>query len=565
MSQPIRFVDANVDRREFLKGAGALGVGALAATGLAGCSPQSVSTVESTSAAAGSSADAEKPWLNYSFMDREPVGEPEETIQADFVIVGGGGSGVAALLEADDLGLNAILLEKKSQLGGTFAFAAVGFYPNNRYALAAGKEVDYNEVIDTIMTYNHYIISYRLLKNYMSENPETFEWLENLGCEFVDMTKASGPFANGTAVRYAGGDNEGGTGGGKALIQVLINEVNSRGLDVRLETPAQELVVDENGAVTGVLATDSTGKVIKFEAPAVLVSTGGWGSNPDMLRELGGVDPDRVISPGYDGRDGDGVYMARKAGAAWARGNGTIMFYGPHLPGPTWGEAVSNGVYQPTLWVDQTGQRFMNEGINNFAEVGSAIRDLKRMFVIQTEADIDRITEEDGLNGFNGQGGSQNPKDVYKQLLQEEIEHGNDYIYVADTLDELAEKTGLPADNLKSTAERYTELYKNGADEDFRKDAVYLSSLEEGPYYAFECADGFFTTIGGVQINENVQAVNDDGEPIEGLYVGGCDTGALCGDIYDFMSAPGEQSSWAVNSGRMVAKRVAETLGKTAD
>ena len=461
MSQSIRFAGANVDRRDFLKGAGALGIGALAASGLAGCASQTASSAGSASAAAGSS-DASKPWLNYSFMNREPVGEPEETVQADFVIVGGGGSGVSALLQADDLGLNAVLLEKKSQLGGTFAFAACGFYPNNRYAIEAGKEVDYNEVIDTIMYYNHYIPSYRLLKNYMNETPETFEWLENLGCEFTFMQGNAGPFALGTAVHYSGGDSEGGTAGGKALIQVLINEVNDRGLDVRLETPAQELVVDDNGAVTGVLATDSTGKVIKFEAPAVLVSTGGWGSNPDMLRELGGVDPDHVISPGFDGRDGDGVYMARKAGAAWARGNGTIMFYGPHLPGPTWGEAVSNGVYQPTLWVDQTGQRFMNEGINNFAEVGSAMRDLQRMFVIQTEADIDRITSENGLNGFNGQGGSQDPQDVYKQLLQEEIERGNDYIYVADTLDELAEKTGLPADNLKVTAERYTELYKNG-------------------------------------------------------------------------------------------------------
>lgn len=120
----------------------------------------------------------------------------------------------------------------------------------------------------------------------------------------------------------------------------------------------------------------------------------------------------------------------------------------------------------------------------------------------------------------------------------------------------------VPAENLKETADRYTAAFNAGVDEDFQKDPKYLSSMEEGPFYAFDCYDGFFTTIGGVKINENLLAVDDDDNPIEGLYVGGCDTGALCGDIYDFTSAPGEQSSWALTSGRLVAKSVAAKLGK---
>lgn len=557
----------DLDRRSFLKGLGVLGAGSVAAAGLAGCAPSGgkASSASNASGEAASDAKGSDKWLNYNFMKREAVGEPEETVQADFVIVGGGGSGMAALLQANDLGLNAVLLEKKSQCGGTFAFAAVGFYPNNHYAIEAGKKVDYNDLIKTIMTYNHYIPSYRLLKNYMNEIPETFDWLENMGCEFAALIPGEGqpgPFSLGTCCHYVGGDNEGGTGGGKALIARMIEEAESRGLDMRVNTEAKELVQDESGKVTGVLATDKSGKVIKFEAPAVLISTGGWANNEDMLRELGGLNPERVISPGYDGRDGDGVYMAHKAGAAWARGNGTVMFYGPHLPGPTWGEAVSNGVYQPTLWVDQNAHRFMNEGINNFAEIGNAIRDIKRLIVIQTEADIDRITKEDGLNGYSGQGGSQSPKDVYKDLLQKEIERGNENIFVANSISELAQKTGLPEENLTETMKRYSEVAKAGVDDDFQKDAKYLSSMEEGPYYAFDCYDGFFTTIGGVAIDENIQAIDEDGNPIEGLYVGGCDTGALCGDIYDFTSAPGEQSSWAVNSGRIAAKNVAKQLGK---
>ncbi|MDR1014030.1 MAG: FAD-binding protein [Coriobacteriales bacterium] len=558
-----------LDRRMFIKSSLAAGAAALAGGAvLAGCTPQSGGdgTAGGDAAGAGTGADpGGSTSTEYvpSYMRRDPVGEPEETVTADFVICGGGGCGVAALLQADDLGLNAILLEKKQSLGGTFAFAAVGFFPNNKYAIEVGKEVDYNDLIKTIMTYNHYIPDYTLLKNFMNECPETFDWCESLGGQFMYMAPqegAMGPFGLGVNAMYAGESDGAGTGGGAALIKVLIGEAERRGLDVRCDTPAKELVQDESGAVTGVLAVDDSGKVIKFEAPAVLLCTGGWGNNPDFIRELGRVDPDRVISPGYDGRDGDGVYMARKAGAAWARGDGTMMFYGPHLPGPIWGEAVSNGVYQPTLWVNEKGRRFMNEGLGNFAETGNAIRDVKRLFVIQSAADIDIITADNGIAGFNGQGGSEGPQDKYKTLLEEEIARGNDRIYVADTIEALAMAAGIDAASLQATVDRYNELVAKGVDEDFQKGPQYLTACEEGPFHAFECDDGFFTTIGGVKIDEDICAIDDNGDVIEGLYVAGCDTGALCGDIYDFTSAPGEQSSWALASGRLVAKHVAAKL-----
>lgn len=543
-----------LSRRNFLKGAG-LSAAALAAAGsvgaLTGCSPQSAANSTST----GGDTDTSQP----SYMNRPAVGEPTETVQADFIVCGAGGCGMAATLQADDLGLNVILLEKKPTAGGTFAFAGVCFAPNSSYAIQDGKAVDYNDLIKTIMVYNHYIPSYVLLKNYMDEIPATIDWAMNIGAQFSYMA-GGGPF-RGLSLSYAGDRGSNGTLGGAAFIKVLIDEAERRNLDIRYSTAAQELVQDASGKVTGVLATDSSGKVIKFEAPFVLLCTGGWGNNPDFLRDLGRVDPDRVFSPGYDGRDGDGVYMARKAGTAWARGDGTIMFYGPHLPGSDWGQNLMNGVYQPVLWVDQNGKRFMNEGAGNFAETGSAIRDIKRMIVIQSQADIDRFTANGGMPFDNGSGGS-GALDNYKDLLQQQIDAGNDRIFVADTIEALATAAGLDETNFKATIDRYNEIVDAGADDDFQKDPRYLTPLEEGPFYAFECNDGFFTTVGGVRINEDIQAVDDNGDVIEGLYVAGCDTGALCGDVYDFTSAPGEQSSWALTSGRLVAKHVADALGK---
>ena len=204
----------------------------------------------------------------------------------------------------------------------------------------------------------------------------------------------------------------------------------------------------------------------------------------------------------------------------------------------------------------------MNEGIQNFAEYGNAIRDVKRTILIQSQADVDSLTTNGPINGFSGCGGSVGPKDLYKDALAKAIDEGNDRIFTADTIEGLAEAAGLDAETLKATVDRYNELVGKGADDDFQKDPQYLTAIKEGPFYAFECNDGFFTTIGGVQINEEIQAVDDNGDVIEGLYVAGCDTGALCGDIYDFTSAPGEQSSWALTSGRLVAKHVADKLKK---
>jgi fumarate reductase flavoprotein subunit len=562
-------MSGKLDRRSFLKGAGILGVTAAAAGALGACAPKD-SNAGGNASGDGTSEGAGNEYVP-KFMQRAAVGEPESAEQFDYVICGAGGCGMASLIQANDLGLKAVLLEKKDIAGGTFAFAAVSFAPNCPEAVADGKHVDINDIITSIQVYNHYIPSSLLIKNYLQEIPETIQWCEDLGCAFMYM---GGMMPNyGTEVPFsmavAYGDpnpdasagmafSEDGTAGGKFVAQQFIKVIEERGLDIRYNTPAMELVM-ENGKVAGVLAQDESGKIIKFEAPAVLLCTGGWGSNEDFLRELGKVNPERVISSGYDGRDGDGVYMARKVGTAWARGDGTVMFYGPHLPGSTWGDNLYNGVYQPVLWVDQNGNRFMNEGGANQMEVGAAIRDLPRMFVIQNQNEIDRLTTEGGFAEYNNGAGGGGELPKFKERLEAEIERGNERIFIADTLEELTAATG--AVNLTATAERYNELAKAGTDEDFNKQASLMVALESGPYYAFECDDGFYTTVGGVRINENIQALDEEGKVIDGLFVAGCDTGALCGDIYDFTSAPGEQSSWALNSGRMVAKYVAANKG----
>jgi fumarate reductase flavoprotein subunit len=540
-------MEMGFDRRSFLKGTLTAGMAAVAGGALlAGCAPTDTGDTGATGGASpsGDTGGATAGEYVPSWMNRPALGEPEETVQADFVVCGAGGCGLSAALQADELGLNVILLEKKSIAGGTFGFSEVTYCPNN-YHMA--EKMDLSEIISTKLSYVHYVIDQRTLIKFHKLAPQTIEWVEGFGCQFnLEMNFMP------VSLFYAGDGSSGSTeGNGFKFIQHFIDEAEKRGIDIRYETPAQELVM-EGGKVAGVLAVDSSGKVIKFEAPAVMLATGGWGSNEDMLRELGGVNPDRVTASGFDGRDGDGVIMARKAGAAWARGNDTIMFYGPLLPGVNWGETLQMATTGGTLWVNGKGRRFMREASMQMhqMELGSALRDVDRHLVIYSQSDVDYYTEQ----------GDWMPIPDFPELLQKQIDSGNDRIYVADTIEELADKIGIDKTTFVGEVARYNELVEKGEDEDFLKDASFLRPIKAAPFYAFECNDAFYTTSGGVRTDENILALDEQGDPIVGLYVGGTDTGALCGDIYDFATSPGEQSSWAMNSGRMAAMHVAETL-----
>ena len=539
-----------MNRRQFLKGSlciGAAGVAGGAA--LVGCTP-------STSASADKEATAGHADAKPAWQVRPDLGEPTETVQADICICGAGGCGLSAAIQAHDLGMNVVLLEKKSSAGGTFGFSEITYALNSQIAKDAGFDIDVNEQVNVSLEYNHYIPSHELYVNFFSQTGETADWVQTFGCEF--MTEAD-KIPSGTSLYYAGDTRH---GAGFEFIQHFVDAAEERGINIMYKTAANELVIGDDGKVAGVIAEGENGKVVKIEAPAVLLCTGGWGSNADMVREIGEVDPEKVTAAGLDGRDGDGIVMALNAGAAWARGRGTMMFFGPMMPGSNWGDELWAGTQQPTLWVNQDGKRFINEGIGDLMAKGNAMRDLERTLVIASQADVDRFAEVGTWRNSGGFMPAGTKLTEFKSLLQKTIDDGNEYCFVADSIEELADAAGLDKETFVATVDRYNELVANGADTDFGKKADYLSPLKDnGPFYAFDSRDAFYTTVGGVRVNENTQVVGADGKIIQGLYAGGCDAGGLYGDTYAFLAAKGVQSSWAMNSGRMAAKHAAKYLG----
>ena len=135
-------------------------------------------------------------------------------------------------------------------------------------------------------------------------------------------------------------------------------------------------------------------------------------------------------------------------------------------------------------------------------------------------------------------------------------ENGNEGLFIADSIEELAELAGIDVDNLVDTVEEYND-FCDEVDEEFFKDKRYLRPLTKAPYYAAKVRPGGYGTVGGIRINENCEACGSDFDAVPGLYAAGADACNLYDDSYMFL-LPGNSMGWAVNSGRIAGMSAAE-------
>lgn len=535
-----------MSRRGFIKSASIAALGALGAATVSGCSPSGSggdadSGIESTGA---ESVVSDAVWA------LEEVGEPSETISADVAIIGGGGTGMAAAIQAQELGLKAVLLEKAGALGGAYVATEGMFGVETHWQKEAGETTTVEEAVTKCLKYHHYIPSPKLYKNFLVQTADTIEWLEGHGCEFRAVVAYNGNLA--WHVYYY---DEEASSPGSYFTNSLAEATNASDAQILLNTPVQQILI-EDGKVTGVLAVKQDASVLKVEAPVVMLASGGYSSNTEFLHAVSPYTVNENLqSMGGPGRDGDGIKMAKAIGADLAEGYGTVMWCGPCAIGAAWASDAYSASVQPTLWVNQDAERYINEDlwIGNFAAGGIAARNQKRTYVIFTEGDL-TAWEENGPYGTVFTFGTPG---VAMSAVREQLEK-LDSVHKADTVADLAEAAGLDATALQETIDGYNELCSSGIDSDFGKAPEYLYPAGDGPFYILEVADGYYTTVGGVKISPDIEVLDENNEPIPGLYAGGCDAGGLYGDSYDVECAPGSQASWAVNSGRLAMMQAAK-------
>lgn len=555
-----------LSRRSFLAGTGLITAG-FAGAALVGCAPQQAGQTENIDPTENPVADDTT--AEEALWAIPELGEPQETIQADICVVGAGGTGTAAAIQAIDLGLKPVIVERLNGYGGSFVGTEgmtgleTHFTEAEGGTIWNGQRYDVKTAMNTCLTFHHWIPQHKLYENFFGQTAETIEWLEGHGIVF------EGNIAIGAGPKiwhvYDKGDN---ASPGGYFMQCFGDEAKKLGVEARFNTFGRKIII-EDGKVAGLLAETEDGDVIKIEAPVVIVGTGGYSNNSDMLYQVSETKNIHIQALGMDCRGGDGLKMAKDAGADFAEGLGTVMWCGPVPIGAitaTWTtDAYSAGV-QPTLWLNEKGERFCKEDLwlDDFAGAGICVRNQEKTFVMFTEQDMKNWEESGPYGQVFSFGMPGTPLAEAREVLEK-----CEACHIGNSIDEVAEASGLDASLVKETVDRYNTYCDSAvgldgedttADEEFGKRAKYLHKIAEAPYWICEVADGYYTTCGGIKVNEKTQVLDTEGQVIPGLYAGGSDAGGLYGDSYDVKYAPGSQASWAVNSGRLAVKDAQEYL-----
>lgn len=480
----------------------------------------------------------------------------EEKLSCDIVVVGAGASGHAAALEAVNKGAKVIMLEKLPIIGGAGNYMEGYFGVETPMQKAQGVKMTQGSAFTDDMLYNHWVANGRLTRKWINKTPETFDWLQNLGVKFVVLVNVDGV----PALHIYDGGN------GSGVIKIMDDKFKAKGGILMTETPAKSLIVDKSGAVSGVVAQRADGTKLTISAKAVILATGGFTNNKDMLKKYG-INPDEPLLGPAKGRDGDGINMGLAVGGTVVnmqvyQGLGIITAgIDPNkawypIKGDPNGKAYQS-LYvlqrQPFLWVGKDGRRFVDESVNwLFTQNAAATTGNDYQFFVMDQDTKDDLVSGHGIvttmNGDTHEGDK-------LAALDQGIEIGKKLgsVYVAASIADLAKQMGVSVENLTKQVEVYNASSAAGSDSEFGKKAEYLRPVLKAPFYAFKGIQVNNVTCGGLAVNDDLRVIDAKHAAIAGLYAIGNDTGSIYGDTYG-VSLPGSTSSFAINSGRMAAE-----------
>ena len=465
----------------------------------------------------------------------------EEELTTDVVVVGGGGAGMSAAVRLAELGQQVILFEKSSFLGG-----AISVSGGNQVVMGAQLQADNGVEDDSVESMvadfeaNGANKNSKEILTLFAENVgAATDWLvASCGIEFDAGLHQLGEYSHNRELAY--------TGGGAGFAERMRKAVERSGATVYLSTKVESLLV-EDGAVVGVKAVSTDGtKEYTVHAANVVLATGGYGNNKDMLTD----EMKSALYYGPSTSTGDGIRMAEAVNAQTAN-----MEYGKRYPN---GIEVDTGIAKSTIagnivgWtmsailVNADGNRVVNEKASNRTILEEELQQPGGMLFLLLDSETFEVWKTKLAPAGISEG------DIEKYLAANGtttpvFAHG-------ETLEEAAAAAGVNAENLAATVEKYNSFVEKGEDADFGRNASYLTmKIGAGPYYLIEQKPRFATTMGGLVVNTNMQVLNQEGSAISGLYA----AGETCGQVMGDDSPSGANNAWAITSGKLAADAIA--------
>ncbi len=474
--------------------------------------------------------------------------------ETQIVVIAGGPAGLSAAVQAAEDGADVILIEKNAAVGGA---ANMGMGPlaiGSHYQKRQMIDLTVEEALNMYMEYTHYKVDGRLVKRYFEQSAETIEWLEDMGVEFEGAFKY---FTKAQPTWHIVKTDQGiGPRAASFMNKALYARAQELGVKIMLETPGKKILKDDEGKVCGVIAVDKDGKEIEIACKAAIIATGGAGANPEFILEQTGYKfGEDMFNFAIPGNVGDGIRMAWEAGVdrVPVRIEQAANFEGiDDLP-----TSVANIMMQPNLLVNLHGKRVMDEEqMQNTTYLSNAAsRQKGRLLFSIVDSSIAKYYMRNGVDEICLVRMNPDCSDFIEGIEQAK-KTGNKGLFIADSLEELAEMTGIDEENLLETVDDYND-YCDGYDEEFFKRKKYLRPLTKAPYYAAAVHPGGYGTVGGIRINENCECCDSEDEPIPGLYAAGADACNIYDDSYMFL-LPGNSMGFAVNTGRIAGMEAAE-------
>lgn len=499
--------ETGISRRGFLAGAA---VSALAGgLGLAGCAPQAKAGAATQGSEEGTSGAQQADQACDAFAAPEPITDVSEEKDFDIVIVGLGMSGACAALAAVEGGAKVAVLQKVGIPMTHGNFCAV--INCDELTEAGCQTMDVDAVMKTFNENNSNAINWNLVKRYFEESPESGSWLlsraEEAGAEAIIPAPVP-------AVKFKGKQVAG--------VTALAELAQSKGAEIFYSTSGKQLVRDDGGRVTGVIGETDAGKHIQFNAAkGVVLATGCYGNNKDMLAKWSpGAEPfENFYNPPVN--DGDGHLMGLWVGGRMQEAPHPKMIHVHHYVGD--GDKNAPMRKCPWLNINDYGDRFMDESVLYEFRCNEAIK--------YPDAHSTQIFDGNYETYYAQMPNQSDPAN--DGTLEDFIEWG--MAFKADTLDDLATQLEVPADHLKATVERYNELVAAGHDDDYLKSMDFMFPIDTPPFYGIRRQYVISAITGGLEVDESCNVVDENWQPIPGLFaVGNAQGGMFGGSDYPF-------------------------------
>ena len=479
------------------------------------------------------------------FTGNEDASAAEDrVIDTDIVIVGAGGAGMTAAIAAANEGRDVVIVESQAMVGGNSVRATGGMnaaktpaQDENEFNEAAGVEKTLetaasewadNEAItalantvaeqwaayqanpegyfdsvelmelDTLIG-GHGINDPALVEALCSNSADAIDWLAEQGIELTSVSSFGGASVKRI---HRPVDSEGKTiSVGSYMIPLLQSKCEELGVEILLNTTANKILTDADGAAVGIEATDKNGAAVTVNAKAVILATGGFGANLDMVVEY---KPDLAgfMTTNAPGAQGQGIDMAVAIGA------GTVdmdqIQIHPTVEANT-AALITEGLRgDGAILVNAEGNRFTDEvGTRDVVSAAEIAQTGSYSWLVIDQAMVDASS-----------------------VIQGYIKNG--YTVSGETYEELAKAMGVDAAAFAATMEKWNAAVAAGVDEEFGRTS-FANPLDTAPYYAIKVTAGIHHTMGGLTINPQTQVLAGDGTVIDGLYAAGEVTGGVHG------------------------------------